>query len=485
MVRLIEKLQLGSMQAQVICIAIVSLVAINNALFAVALLAALLYFYRQRYAAEAKCFIEKHGLLLGVILPCVVLLSASAYKVPMASDDLLRNIIVGPFYQFNYHQLYPVSSLPSFSMWWGFDHALAGLQNWLTPLQVMWFTQAVICLSMMVVVASASFKMLGKHVGSAYVVGFVLSLALSLSWGRITLARPEIFLAVWSLAAILVTSRVGLFGWVLSGAVLATSYWLAFLYFVAVLLLQVNLKQKLLALAVLTIAHLAFWLLMFGHTYLDTLLWLKQVLDSEIIGASENNAFGIGNPFLVALICIASVGLVKTPSKQAWLIAFVIAFFAMSNQVRYLGVIAPLLCLLSVLCWKDRLTNLSHSTYVTLAICSCILMAWTASKTPTLDDSQKFKIPHSARVMTGFNEATFALPFFNPGIQVEPSYAIGAAPKEIQQFAIDLSKGEKIECEVLQKYHFTHLVEKSRVGDMPACLSLVETQQAWRLWRVN
>jgi len=120
-----------------------------------------------------------------------------------------------------------------------------------------------------------------------------------------------------------------------------------------------------------------------------------------------------------------------------------------------------------------------------VACISLFLLLQVAGTIPSRDDAPNFAIPVNSRVITAFGEATYAMPFFNPGIQIEPSYAFGAAPKDVQQLSLDISRNTKINCETIKKYHFTHVVEQSMSGEPPSCLTLSAVQKKWRLWNVQ
>ena len=472
------------MQIAIICI--VFLVVISNAVLGLGAVIVLLIGYRQLFSTQVSILVEKNGLTFAVILPTVVFIIIEVLRSPIASDDLLRNIIIGPYYQFNYQKLYPISSLPNFSLWWGFDHALAWMQNFMSPKAVMWSLQGAIYLAISLIMTAAASQFLQNREDKYYWVGAVVAIAIFTAVGRIALARPEIILAVWGLSAILVRRNWHVIIWSLVGVALTTTYWLAFLYFFSTILFHTPIRHKVTAAIVLFLLHSFFWFGMFGTGYSDALVWLPEVMKNQICAVGENIGLEqyLLNPIFVTLVIASSAGvLVSKRMTHVTELALLTAFFISANQVRYIGVIGPLLVLLTLACWKNWLPRLNILQSVLLTLGCLFLTINSAGRVPSEKDAPHFTIPINSRVIGA--EANYFMPFFNPGIQVEPSYAFGAAPKDVQLLAVEINKGDPIDCAIIRKYHFTHLVEKTLSGQLPACLTLQATYKEWRLWNVR
>lgn len=474
-------------EVQVAILGAAYLIASLNAVFGLSVIALMLVRYRNLWVNKLHAALTRFDWLIALGIPLSGFVIIAALRHPIAHDDLLRDIIIGTHYQFSYQNLYPLSSLPTFSLWWGFDHALAWMQQFVSPMATMWIVQAAALVSMTTVIALAAAQTLGDRTDKAYWVGLAVVLALMLSLGRISLGRPEIILSIWAISAVLVRRTAHAIAWTVCGLFLVTSYWLAFLYFVTVTLFHSGARHKIAALFALITFHAAFWLGMFGAEYFQALLWLPEVMKNQIVPVSENIGLELylSNPYFLALVVATALGLIHRFSTRALPLALTVTFFIAANQVRYIGLIAPLLTLLALECWAEKLPLLSDSKKVLMALLCFFLLVEAAGKIPSMDDAPAFRIPEHSRVITAFGHASYAMPFFNPGIQVEPSYALGAAPREVQQLSLDIQQGNRPDCDVLHKYRFTHVVEKTLSGQPPACLRLTATQHEWRLWSVR
>jgi len=463
------------------------LLTMLNPLLGIGALTILLYGYRRKWQEQVSDFVASNGILLSILLPMAGFLALAATIDPTARDDLLRDLIVGQYYQYDYRKLYPISALPSFDLWWGFDHSLNWMQRFVSRTVVMWLLQVGILIGLSAIIARSVLLTLDGRADKAYWAGIAVSVALYLCVGRIALARPEIILSVWAISAVLVRRGTHVFVWTLVGVLLATAYWLAFLYFIAALLFSSPFKQKLISLCVLVIAHAAFWLLMFGEQYTQALLWLPQVLHNQITVIGENVGMEVllGNPAVLGLLGLVAIGLFTQRSRHLLWMTTVLCFFVLSNQVRYIGIIAPLLILLCIALWKDRLPHLTTIGRIAAIGLCFVTQLQAASTLPPRKDAPHFSLPSNARVITAFGQATYTVPFDNPGIQIEPSYAFGAAPKDLQQLSMDIGgHGATPDCATVRKYRFTHVVEQTMTS-IPSCFELIEVNKKWRLWHVR
>lgn len=486
--RRISALNEQRIEVQTGLILIAYFITLFNALLGIGTLAVLIYGYRSALAQHASEYLEKYQILIALLLPALVFMAIASQIQPMASDDLLRDLIIGQHYNYDYSKLYPISQLPKFSMWWGFDHFLAWIQNYLSANVAMWLLQAILYISMTLIVAKASMSILSERADKVYWTGIAVAITIYMSVGRIALARPEIILAVWLLTAVLLRSNRSIAVWTIGGITLCSTYWLAFLYFPVAILINTSWQKKIAIVSVLVIAHLAFWLGMFGADYIQALAWLPQVLANQITIVGENAGFEvlIGNPLILSLIALIAIGLFRNPTHQSWGCAALLCYFISSNQVRYIGTIAPLMVLLVLQLWKHKLPTL-NAAGMTIAACLCFfLQIESVQSVPSLKNAPNFTLPPTARVMTAYDLATYAIPYNNPGIQIEPSYAFGAAPKPLQQLALDIGgKGEQPSCAVLIENRFTHVVEQTMNDRIPTCLELVAVNKKWRLWHVR
>lgn len=486
--RRINTLDEQRIEVQTSLLLIAYLVTLYNALFGIGALAVLVYGYRRALAQHSGEYLKNHQVRVALLLPALVFIMIAIQIQPMASDDLLRDLIIGQHYNYDYSKLYPLSQLPKFSMWWGFDHLLAWIQNYIPANVAMWLLQATLYIGMTLIVAKAATSLLTERTDKVYWAGLAVALTIYMSVGRIALARPEIILSVWSLAAVNLRGNRSIAAWLTGGVMLCSTYWLAFLYFPAVILIKTSWQNKTALLTGLVAAHLAIWFGMFGVEYFHALAWLPQVLANQITIVGENAGFEIliGNPLILGLIALIAIGLFSNPTPKSWPYAAILCYFIAANQVRYIGSIAPLMVLLALQLWKHKLPTL-NAVGMTMVACLCFLLQVESVKAvPSLKNAPNFTLPPSARVMTAYDLATYAIPYSNPGIQIEPSYAFGASPKNLQQLALDIGgKGGQPSCAVLIEDGFTHVIEQTMNDPIPTCLELVAVNKKWRLWHVR
>lgn len=415
--------------------------------------------------------------------PLAVYVIAVAVRKPIAPDDLLRDIVSWR-YGFDYRKLFPISDLPSFDLWVGFDHALALLNQWLPDIVVMWTVQfAAFALFSVVLVA------IGRHIlpdtpDRPFWIAIAVVISLSPSSMRLICGRPEIFMTVWMLTAVLVNSPRRMAAWVGVGCLVSTGYWLAPIYFIGAILSKTSKLAKVGAIALLSTFHIAFWQVYSDGRYFDALVWLKRAMTACPVGENVTILVAIMNPVIGALIAALIFGFVSRPKVVAWPAIFVLLFFLLADQARYVDVVAPLAVILLMTLWADRLPGLNAYWRAGIMV-ACLYTTVSASGVaPSIDDAPRFMVPPNSRVFAA-ESGQYALSFFNAGkIQVEPSFAFGAAPPDLLSLMKDQSAGST-NCDTLHRYQFTHLVEKMLVGPPPACLTLEATQKGWRLWRIN
>ncbi len=475
-----------SINIQVAVIIGIYLLVNLNPLLGIATLAFLMFGYWPLYKEQGATAFNRYEWWFALFIPLAIFAGMAIWIRPIASDDLLRDIIVGHYYNFDYSALYPISSIPVVNMWYGFDHALAWLCQYLPKLWVMWTVQSIAFASMVVVVALIAKRLLKDYPDQAFWVGIVVTSAIALSEFRLFLGRPEIFLSIWAVAALLVRSNREAVLWVLVGLLMTTCYWLAFLYFVAAAMFLTSRRTRLIAFSILMIWHSTFWFGMYGAEYWKAFTWLYHVLNNQVAEVGENLSLVIylKQPIFVIAAALCLYGLRISNSPRLLPLVAVMIFFIGSNQVRYIGVIGPLMILLALNLWLHRLPRLTNSIKVTASASCVAVMCFSASHIASVDDSPKFQLPEHARVLTAFSHATYAVPFFSPGVQAEPSFAIGAAPKDVQTLSFNIAQGKEVDCEILHKHGFTHVVEKTMVA-VPECMALISVHKEWRLWNVK
>lgn len=424
----------------------------------------------------------------GAVLAVLVLLVFCLQNPPAAVDDALRDI-ASSAYGFDYHRLYADANLQHYNAYIGFDRALATLSHLVGPVATLHLAQTAIMVSFMVLLVLLA-KQTGTTLTAEHYALIALTLATPLS-GRVFLARPEIVLTAWGGFAALVSRRWQVALWTAAGAALVPCYWLAALYFPFALLLQVRLREKVLAVAALSVWQLVFWHSQSGGTYIESIHLLSvwpanragPVLETEsILRLFLNLQF-------VALVLLAGMAVSSRwrDGRLGWRevnIGLLFVYYLMSGMVRYSAAWALLLFMV-VVPWVGAQPVRNTWVRAGLLLFPMYCAAAIYNNVSPMSALPAFQYPAGSYVLTGMDVSTYATPFFNPGtVRVAPSMELGANAKPVQLLALGLNKGQ-LDCKALlaQPEHFTHVVE-SRLTTVPACLRLMAVQGGWRQWEV-
>ena len=438
--------------------------------------------WRRQYAALVRNSLRTDTGAIGAALAVMLLVGFCYITPPGAPDDALRDI-ASAAYGFDYHRMYPHADIQHYNAYCGFDHALAWLAGLVGAEGALHVVQALGIASFL-----ALFVMMGRQVSPVLraehyaLIGLAFATPLS---ARIFLARPEVFLTVWGLYGSVCSRRWQVALWVATGALLTTGYWLAALYFPFALLLPLRLRTKVVLGVLLTAWSFGFWHLASHGTYFDSLSLLSSWPKNRVAVVQETGSFLLLllNPYVLALLLLAGVSCTSRKlGARDFQVLVLVGYFCLSGMVRYAAVWTGLLFLLVLpMLEHRRVENLWLRAgllfFPLYCAAACFGSAVPFSTLPT------FQYPNGAYVLTAFNAATFATPFFNPGkVGVAPSMELGANTREVQELASGLSKGQ-LDCGALLAEPFTHVVE-NRLRTVPSCLHLEAVQGAWREWRV-
>lgn len=441
---------------------------------------------RIRFLQTLESLLERRSSLL-LIVPMLVLLGRFLIDPPTASDDLLRHIAAAAWGG-DYQRMYVHTYLPSVNFYVTFDWLVARISGVIGFERAMWAMQVLAVGSFVAVFVQSARRVDDDHGLATPMTVLALCMALLCMGYRLILGRPEIFLLIWGLAACAVVSRRGSVLWIASGTVLSTGYWLAPVVFPAALLLPVSLRWRLLVVLALLCAWAVFWGLYGGAEFFAELaraLWLtanrvpgNQVTENQTVLAM------LTDPLTLVLLLASLLALRKPVADHR--LALLAGYFALSNQVRYLSAVVPLLALhaLSGACRSKTRWPAGPWRSAALAISMACVTAFSVS-VPRYHDLPRFRLPEGAVVLTGFREPTYSTLFANPGtVRVAPAMEIGWLEPELQRVVANLGQGH-LDCDSLRGYAFSHLIESTLSGSTPTCLSLEATQGPWRLWRVR
>jgi len=443
----------------------------------------LIWANHERFLVTVEGLFERHSWLV-LAVPLIVYAVPLVVVPPTASDDLLRDIGQA-FWPGGYRDMYVRTALPPVGLYPAFDWTMGELARWVGAPGAMWAAQAVACAGFVLVFALAARRMLDGQPMWAVLTLAALVLVLQLISGRLSLARPEIFMTVWALSALLVRGPTTAAAWAAAGLLLGSGYWLAPLYFPAALLLPVAGRTRALVFATMCLCWIGLWWWMTDGQLLAAVRWTLEQVGNRIpgLGVMENESIVnvLLAPQMLALV-FASLWAARNGGDARLLL--LAGFYLLSNQARYGGIVAPLLALYALSAaprLQLRWPGVSRSAAVALG---SVCLAWLSAGWPRYEDLPNFALPAGAVVLTGFNQATYSIPFANLGtVRVSPAFEVGAAEPAVQRLVLGLSRGG-LDCPALEGLGFTHLVENSLRGSPPPCLELSATKGGWRLWRV-
>lgn len=396
------------------------------------------------------------------------------------TDDLMRHLSAWQL-GFDYRSQYPWSTLPAIDPWLGFDWLISLPQRAGVSKAVLLQWIPGFCLLLQSVVLYGLLKrVLPAHRHSTELFLLAGALGMLCLTPRSLLGRPEMFLLIFGMGAGLTVTRRQALLWGLGFLALVPTYWLGWVYAPFALLLApavIPLKARLTAAAALFCIHVGAWQMYTGD-YLGLLRWLQGTLS---VLANENAPMATSLSYWFAWVLLAGIAFALSTLNRRRMMASLpvlalIVWFCAPNQLRYFSAVAA--CSLP---WIYRcVAVLAHARRVSIppVVALMALSIAAALSIQRTEETPKFQLSSSARV---YSESPYATVYFGqPGIAVEPSFALGATKPEWKA----LRTGATLHCEVLQRGKFTHVVEKSLVNPLP-CGELSAVQGPWRLWRLK
>ncbi len=437
-----------------------------------------------RFTRTVVDLFERRAWLV-LAIPLAALAVRAAHPAPWASDDLLRHLAQA-FWPDGYRGMYVHTALPPVGLYPSFDWLAGTLARSIGPFPAMWTMQALAWIGFVAVFVAAARRTLGgaSDAQSRTLTLVALTIVLVVMSQRLFLARPEVFLTIWAIAALIPVGVGGVLAWAAVGVALSSGYWLAALYFPAAFLLAASVRSRAIVFAALCAAWAALWWWLADGGPSSAIRWTLEQVANRIPGivVSENRPILnlLFAPEMLALV-LAGVWAWRMPTANRAVLALA-AFFAASGQARYGTVIAPLLALFALGALRGRRLALPAGAPIVAALLSSAVFAQLASTFPRMAAQPRFELPDGAVVLTGFDAASYATLIANPGrVRIAPAFEVGAAARPVQELVLDLARG-RIDCAKVRGLGFTHLIERSLRGEPPQCLSLRSTQAGWRLW---
>ena len=374
-------------------------------------------------------------------------------------DDLLRHAIA---YRWGYEYSIPYTNVihsPSFDMYAGFDQIIGVLHRFLGDYALIVSQLASITLTFWAMV-----KFLTGMDSNLKLV--VLTMAFNLLAGRFMLGRPSLLCSSIMLVLIAYDDSLKPAIKIALAAVMGMFYYLFFLYTIPLI---INDRKYTISL----LLSLAFWLWYAGVGYFTEVYYVVHSLSQQNMHIGENKT-------IFALL--AGIWLLGVPWLLYWRRdlkkTFVTLFFLLSNQVRYIEAVIPLMVSFF------RYTKLRIPTWAAFGIVFFLLVNNSSLTVQELHEELAKSIPAGSNVLTEDMKTMYRLLYFNPAIHISPSYCYGWTDPKAQAIIKDIFSG-KVDCGDSFLHRFDYFVESHLKGEPPSCLQLIKTDGEQRLWRVD
>jgi hypothetical protein len=464
--------------------------------------------------------IEKtHHFMIILVVLIPVILFALAHPAP--PDDLLKHLISG-YYHFQYRTMFWGSPrLMAGDLYIGFDKVAALAYQYLPHHLAYLPFQIILLLGFAVIPPMALLRQLTNLSRPvAFTLATILAAIIWMLPGipeRITSGRPEDFFALWDISVFLVRGKRGALVWVATGLLLLPTYWIAFAYLPATLMLPVSRKFRIIALATLTAVFLTFWEVYSAGQWLPWLWSLHTDISMRVAGVAENEPAGLllfkFTPMMLLFMVIILIYRSKSTavvSRFHWRVimdavipvqpkqvlaslalpTLLFAWFLLPDMVRYVDSLGPVAAIIIA-----RMLNTSEPQTLermrpTANAAALMLLFLLTNHTFHSGPMSDLHIPGyrpGQKVLTFFSSATYDALYENPGVRVAPAMELGMTRRKIQGAGLNLANG-KVNCRNLAHWHVSWVASpKMRwfSGTEPSCLSLVRLNPSgMSLWAV-
>jgi hypothetical protein len=382
------------------------------------------------------------------------------YKVSMGSfypaDDLLRHVVS---YRWGYDYSIPFIETvfhPTFDYYIGFDF-LAGLLhryigNYSIPFfQLLTFGLTFFGLARILRYTNPSVELLA------------FAVLVRLAFGRFVSGRPSTLCSGVMLFLLAYDDRLSGPLKTIVGAVFSVFYYFFFLYLIPLVVMDRKYIVSLLT-------GVAFWVLYSGGHYFCEMYQVISSLKNQNMAVLENMSL-IGFFAFNWLFAIPFVLHFKKDIRTS----IILVFFLLSNQIRYIETIVPLM--LSFF----RFTRIKIHMAAAWGISVFLVFPILGQGYPIFNEIPGH-IPPGARVLTEDMKTMYLVLNQNPTIKIAPCYAYGWTEKQIQESIKEILRGN-LDCKSNTRLKFDYLIETSLKGEIPPCLELVFLEKGWRLWR--
>ncbi len=437
-----------------------------------------LAYYLTPFEKDRRLWLAPLGLLIALFFA----------RHPFPPDDLLRDMTAWAWH-YNYHKVFWGSPrVPGYDQYWAFDR-IAGMVDRSLPAK--WAPlvfQGAALLGFLGVFAAVLGEKLKDHPLRWTLV------SLGLAWTlytpvlmRIVSARPEIFFAIWALAAFLARGK-RFWAWLGTGLLLTPTYWLAGAYAAAFWVLpDRSLRFRLFGGLLFGLATSLCWEGLSDGSWLHSFLHLSHMISYRVYGVAEDNGLSIflQVPTLVLLPVLAVLLPWRLPrTRIPTLLLFF--WFCLPWMIRYVDMLMPLgLVLLAEglpLGWGLDWLPPWRARFRAAAFFGLFSVPWSLVPLapPTL-----LHVPgspeHPSRVLAPFGPKMYDTLYANPGrVRMAPAMDPGMTERKLQRLA---QSPEKATCRQLYDSRAQYLITGQTVAHRP-CLKLIQVRNGWMLWGV-
>ena len=398
-------------------------------------------------------------------------------------DDALRHAIAHRF-GFDYNQVYlEMEWMPRQSMWVGYEWILGRLESTF-GLSAALQTMRMVMAGLFIATTYLAFKKILPRQDQQNAVFLLLIVALSLAIGRLYLARPEFLAMTWALSAFVLPWRT----WVCIGLCIQPGYYFAFLYTPAIVLLDTNWRNRIVAACIIFVGSSLFWLAYAGTDWLKFIQasfeWLSMREGVQVLENLSVTKYLDAYTGLAAAICVI-VGYGRNWGRYAGLLAFS-AFFLLPNQARYIPTLAiPLVFIVAMILDEQGKARLSIAFTIISAVFFTHITGRMVFDYANASSMPDFKlIPHNSKVLAMPDQSMYWLVATRyQDLKIAPAMEFGVNRRETKLLSKQLQGNEPVDCQMLARSPYQYVIS-SRLFRPSPCLRYVETSKAWQLWQV-
>ncbi|MHB1666106.1 hypothetical protein [Thiomonas sp.] len=431
-------------------------------------------------------------------LPAALIAFLFLARHPFPPDDLLRDMTAWA-YHYDYRRTFWGSPrIPHYDQYLGFD-LLAGwvyrhLPTLYAPL-VFQFTSLALYLGLLSGILARKLK---DDPLRWTLIGLAIALSLCTPvLDRIVEGRPEMFFALWTLAAFL-ADGVWMWVWLAVGLTIVPWYWLAGAYAPAFLALPGrSLKFRLGGTILFGLAACGIWMGLSHGLWWHSFIGLRGDIQDRVYGVTENE--GLSVLLQDPVIALALVSLLVLPwnwrktQASTWLL---LAWFCLPWMMRYIDLLAPLGLILLAEGWNSEAVRswspwgtqgrLPETRLARVRLAGFLLLLALPWRMIPPSPPYFLHIPGETprtgvRVLSPFGPETYDTLYANPGVRLAPAMEPGMTRRSLQRLAQTVAKAS---CAQIQASGAAYLIEDTLTATKP-CLKLVTVNGPWALWKIE